>query len=185
MIHLSPQQARQLEARAGLSDYQRAAHLVRELRPLWSRLSEAQRQELRRRLEAAKLAGWSTIPANIVALDDLDAELAEIDENLIRNELTVLERGEHLKRREEILLALGQRQKAGDNQYTAGGEQNSPPLKTTAAIAPEAGIGERTAQHYKQIAHDLDEQVRDQIRDLPLADRKTDLLRLARLEAQG
>lgn len=52
MIRLSPQQARRLEARAGLSDFQRAAHLVRELRPLWPRLSEAQRRSLLRRLEA-------------------------------------------------------------------------------------------------------------------------------------
>jgi hypothetical protein len=31
-----------------------------------------------------------TIEANLVTLDALNAELAEIDENLIRNELTVL-----------------------------------------------------------------------------------------------
>jgi hypothetical protein len=53
MIHLSPRQARRLEVQAGLSPFQRAALLVRELRPLWGRLTAAQRRDLLRRLEGA------------------------------------------------------------------------------------------------------------------------------------
>ena len=51
---------------------------------------------------ACKSLGWQDIPANIVTLDALRAELAEIDENLQRQELTVLERAEQLARRKNI-----------------------------------------------------------------------------------
>jgi len=44
------------------------------------------------RLTACKELGWDTIPTIIVELDGLQAELAEIDENLIRNELNQFER---------------------------------------------------------------------------------------------
>ena len=46
------------------------------------------------------------IPAHVVTLDEIEAELAEIDENLIRNELTVLQRGEQLVRRKELAFTL-------------------------------------------------------------------------------
>jgi len=58
------------------------------------------------RLEAFKQLGRETIPALIIDGDQLDFELAEIDENLVRSELTVLERGELLSRRKEIYETL-------------------------------------------------------------------------------
>ena len=67
----------------------------------------------RHRLEAFRVLGRAEIPAFVHELDGLDAELAEIDENLARTELTVLERGEHLLRRSEILKAKGTRARAG------------------------------------------------------------------------
>ena len=40
------------------------------------------------RLEAAKLLGWAEIECNIIGMSDLQAELAEIDENIVRTRLT-------------------------------------------------------------------------------------------------
>src|SRR5437773_12375629 len=54
------------------------------------------------RLEACKSLGWEEIEANIRELDGLHAELAEIDENLIRNELAVIQRAKQVARRKEI-----------------------------------------------------------------------------------
>jgi hypothetical protein len=49
--------------------------------------------------------GWTEIPANVVTLDGLHVELAQIDENLIRDDLSVLERSEQIRRRKEIMCA--------------------------------------------------------------------------------
>ncbi len=132
------------------------------------------------RLEACKLLGWAEIPANVTDLEGLRAELAEIDENLVRSELTVLQQAVHLARRAEILEALGLRAKAGDNQHTAGGETVSPPL-TTAQIAAELGLSERAAQQRLQIARKVAPDVRDMLADTPAANSTRTLLDLARL----
>ena len=58
------------------------------------------------RLEACKQLGWTEILAVVVDGDDWHAELAEISENLIRNELTLLERAEHLARMRAVYEQL-------------------------------------------------------------------------------
>lgn len=60
----------------------------------------------RHRLEAAKRLGWSHIDCIEVDDDALRAELWEIDENLIRAELTPAQQAEHLSRRKEVWEAL-------------------------------------------------------------------------------
>lgn len=60
------------------------------------------------RAEAARLLGWETIPAQVMANSDgeLQAELMEIDENLIRAELSPAQRAAAIKRRKVIWEAL-------------------------------------------------------------------------------
>src|SRR5438067_585755 len=84
----------------------------------------------RHRLEACRKLGWSEVRAAIATSDELDAQLAEIDENLFRAELTVLERGEHLVRRDQILKATGRR--APGHRPRKGG--TNPPFSTTAGL---------------------------------------------------
>src|SRR4051812_23697724 len=48
------------------------------------------------RLEAVKRLGWTTVPVTVIELSDLQADLAAIDENLVRNDLSRLERFEHV-----------------------------------------------------------------------------------------
>lgn len=142
----------------------------------------------RHRLEAARRLGWGSVAARVAPLDGLRAELAEIDENLMRNELTVLEQGEHLLRRSWILEALGERARPspGTNQYTTNKEvgETVSPTKTTAVIAGEIGLGERSAQQRLQIARDLDEEVKEAIAAEPIANRTREMLDLSRLEPE-
>jgi len=104
------------------------------------------------RIEAYKLLGKTEIEATVVSLDELDAELAQIDENLIRNELTVLERAEQLKRRKEIYEAKYPESRAeikrlkGLKQYRTDSvsARENVPNSFTEDTASKIGVSPRT-----------------------------------------
>ena len=134
------------------------------------------------RLEALRRLGRNRIPATVLNLDALDAELAEIDENLIRNDLDCLDRCEHLKRRKVLYEA-----KYPPARKPKGGR----PRKNREIIssfsvdtADKVRVTQRTVQHEVQIAERLVDDVRDALRGTCVADSKTDLLRLAKMPAE-
>jgi N6-adenosine-specific RNA methylase IME4/ParB-like chromosome segregation protein Spo0J len=133
------------------------------------------------RLAAAELLGWDEIEAVMMDAPDLLCELAEIDENLMRNELHYLDRGNAFKRRDELLTGAGLRAKPHRPTNAEKGEMISP-LITTQAIADQMGVTARTVQQEKQIVRDILPEVQDAIKaaDLP----KTDALKIARLEPE-
>ena len=140
------------------------------------------------RLEACKLLGWQEIYCIIREYDELEAELAEIDENLIRAELTVLERAEHLRRRKEIYEAkypearADERRKVGLKQYREEiiSPRENVPLAFTEITAAKLGVSPRTIRHEIQIAERLTEDVKEAIRGTPLEDSKAQLLEISR-----
>lgn len=134
------------------------------------------------RLEAVKLLGWDTIPANI--LDGQHAELVEIDENLIRAELTVLERAEHLLRRREIYEALHPKSAHGHGP----GRGNTGPQQDRArgfatATADRMGQSASTIRRQIALAEGLPKEVRDLVRHTAVADSGKELRKLAKLPA--
>ena len=133
------------------------------------------------RLEACKKLGFIDIDCNILPHLNLDAELIEIDENLIRNELTALENGDCLRRRKEIYEIKFPETKQG----IAGGKarQNSASEKNSFAkdTALKTGLSPRTIQQGVQIGNIIPE-VKEKILNLPIADKKIELLQLSRLE---
>ncbi len=137
------------------------------------------------RLQACRSLGWKVIPAVVLAGNDLDAALAEVDENLFRTELTVLERAEYLKRRKELYEAKYPSTKRGGNPGKAGGGK-APRSERIASFAADtasrSAVSGRTVQQEVQIAERLHSEVKKAIRDLPLANSKVELLRLARME---
>ncbi len=124
------------------------------------------------------------IPATVVSLDEVDAELAEIDENLVRNELTVLERAECLKRRKELYEA----KYPDTRQGVAGGRARQGSATEMISFADDTAAKtkrtSRTVRHEVQIAENLDEEVKELIRQTAVADSKTDLLRLAKMDPE-
>lgn len=141
----------------------------------------------RHRLEAAKLLGWDKVPAVVVELDDVDRLLAEIDENLIRNELSDLERSEHLAERKRLyLLKHPETKRGGAPGLPGGGKAKTEMISSFAQDAAEKiGVTDRSIRQDVQIAESIPEDVRDAIRDTPIAESKTDLLDIARLPEEA
>jgi ParB family chromosome partitioning protein len=135
-----------------------------------------------RRYNACKRLGWPTIEANILEMDDLHAELATIDENIVRQELTALERSEQLSRRKEIYEALHPETKRREGPGRGHKEKKRKEFDSFVNdTASKTGRNPRTVQQDVQIDRKLSSGVKEKIRTLPIADKKSDLLLLARL----
>ncbi len=139
-----------------------------------------------RRLEAFKILGKAMIPANVLTLDDLHAELAEIDENLERSELTELEQGEQYARRKEIYEVIHPEakpiwEKGGPGRGHKKTEETISSVSFADDTAEKAGVSARSIRQSIQIADNIEGDVKDMIKGTPLEDRKVDLLDVARL----
>lgn len=140
------------------------------------------------RLEAVKLLGWTKIPCTIRNVSGLLAELAEIDENFIRTNLSPIEFGDLLLRRKEIYEELHPETKQG-------GDQKSEEIKTTKCrfdipksfsedTAEKLGVSTRTVERQIQTAKNLTPKAKDIIRSADADITKTDALKLSRLEPE-
>jgi ParB-like chromosome segregation protein Spo0J len=127
------------------------------------------------RLAAAKNLGWNKIETKIFNQEDLQRELIEIDENLIRNELCYIAVGEHIKKRERILESLDKRRHRGSNRYS-----DDKDTLTTDELALRTGTSNKMYRLKRQIA-DLIPEVRNALRGTDYARRNlNDLLHLSR-----
>ncbi|MZP57139.1 MAG: ParB N-terminal domain-containing protein [Bacteroidales bacterium] len=138
------------------------------------------------RLQAFIQLGETRIPAVVLNLSELEARLAEIDENLIRNEGTVLERSDWLKERQAIYEKLYPDTRRGVAGALAKHGLATPDsgVAFTTDTANKTGKSKSTIKEEIQIARDIAPEVKEKIRDTELADRKTDLLRLSRMEPE-
>lgn len=149
------------------------------------------------RLEAYRLLGYEEIPVTVVDLDDLRTELAELDENLIRNEGTALDRAEWMARRKVIYLELypetkqgvaggkasGESRRTNDNMSFVQDEKESANSFTKDAAA-RTGVSAKTVEREVKIGEALSEEVKHKIRGTWLEDAKTALLEISRLNSQ-
>ena len=116
------------------------------------------------RLEAAKRLGWTEIECTVKSLDGLLAELAEIDENLIRRKLHYTDEGKQLTRRKEIYETLHPEIKNGGNRRAvADGEKSTrtKPFRSgevkpfSADTAEKIGTSRRAVEQKIQVAKNL------------------------------
>lgn len=136
------------------------------------------------RLQATELLGAVEIAANIRFMSDDQARLAEIDENLIRSELTVLDRAISLTERKEIHERIypetkhgGDRtEQVGNNANLLDGEER--PLRFTEDAAARTGLGEAQIQRAVRLAKRLSPEVIAALNGMEIADNEAQLLRL-------
>ena len=141
----------------------------------------------RNRLEAYRLLGRPKIPAIVHDLDDLHAELAEIDENIARSPLTAMEQTKALARRKEIYETLHPDTKARNKTAkTEGGKKAKGPAAASFAedTAEKTGTSPRTVQRDVAIGQAIPDEIAELIKDTPVADNKRELKKLARLEPE-
>lgn len=145
------------------------------------------------RLEAAKLLGWTEIECNVSSLEGLLAELAEVDENVVRKGLSAVEYSDLLLRRKEIYEALHPETKAGTSQAAgmnrAKGNNVGCKMHPTSKsfvqdTAEKPGVNPSTIKRQIQTAKNLTNEAKDIIRDTGTKITKKDALKLSRLEPE-
>ena len=154
------------------------------------------------RLEAAKILGWEEIPCNVFDIDNAE-ELAEIDENLIRAELTELEKADLLCRAKEIheirhpeslkanITKRNLKQFSAESEIISVSDKDSNSnnlleIKSKSfakVIAHNIGISSRSIFQSIQISKNITPEIKEKIKGTALADNKTELLMLARIES--
>lgn len=137
------------------------------------------------RLAAARIAGWTRIAALPFSGSELEAELLQIDENLVRRELSDLDRAVFLARRKEIHEAL-------HPATRHGGDRRSDQVRASANLiglgetfaevtAKKLGLHPNTVRKYVARASRIVPDVRDRIATTWVADKGTELDALAKL----
>jgi 16S rRNA G966 N2-methylase RsmD len=136
------------------------------------------------RLKAFVALGRKHIPAIILSVSPTEAAIREIDENLARNDLTLLERAEHLHRRKELYEQLHPGTRHGGNrgnQHTGGKSCQDDKLSFCQNAATLSGQSSRTAQRLVRIAKLLSPETKRLLRGTEWADNQRALIRLCKL----
>jgi hypothetical protein len=103
------------------------------------------------------------IEATVVSLGEAERQLWEIDENLMRADLTELEQSEHLLKRQEIYEWWRPETKRGGdrgNQHTGGKPSQDDNLSFSQDTAAKTGIDQRTVQRSTRRAKKIDRRSR-------------------------
>lgn len=120
------------------------------------------------RLAACKALGLAEVAAEVVDDDDLHAELAMIDENLCRAELSPSDRARQTARRKAIYLELHPETTNGVNQHSSLRQLGEPSERFTADTAKATGTSERSVQRDAERGEKVLPEVLDLIRGTSL-----------------
>lgn len=141
------------------------------------------------RLMAAERLGWVDIRVEIQQLNDDAARLAEIDENLMRRELSVLDRGVFMAERKQVWERLHPSTKNGGDRrsissqyvrsdFDADGDSQPKPLRFTLDAAERLRFSERSIQIAVLIGR-IPPEVREELRGTPFENSTRQLHHLA------
>jgi len=158
--------------------------------PLWVRVAGADGlHDLiagAHRLAAATQLGWDEIRCEVMDVDDLDAKMLEIDENLFRRELTCLDRAAFLAERKDVYEALHPESKRGVVGQSAMNNQTDNLVSLVPSFAEataiKLGVDARTVFRAIARARNIAPDVRKMIATTWVAQKGAALDALARLQ---
>lgn len=137
------------------------------------------------RLAAVERLGRVDVDAVVKNLTAEEARLVEIDENLMRRELSALDRAIFLAERKAVYdLLYPETTKPGRRKKELG--TNCPQFGTTFTkhVAARLGIDRKTVDRALALVKSLAPEARDALRLSDLADNQSELLKLAALEPE-
>lgn len=142
------------------------------------------------RLEAAKLLGWTEIECTVCGIDSIRAELAEIDENVIRRNLTNTELNDLLARRKKLYETLHPetiaRNRPGHvSNHQGSSDKLSPESRVKSFVedtAEKLGVSTRTVERHLYLAEHLTPKVCEILKKMDKQPPRCELMKLARLE---
>ena len=130
------------------------------------------------RLEAVKQLGHDAVAAFIMQASTADREIWEIDENLIRAELTEIERSQHLKRRKEIFDAKNSSGEKIRETSPTGGR----PKEFDKDTADKTGLDKSTVRKSRRRAETIAPDVQKTIETMAAGDSGVELDALSALK---
>lgn len=137
------------------------------------------------RLEAVKLLEWPEVECTVSSLDGLRAELAEIDENFVRNDLATVEYGDLLLRRKEIYETLHPETKRGMRNGQTSKTEATSVLETKSFAqdtAKKLGVAPRTIERKVQAAKNLTPEAKEIVKEKEIGFENA--LKISRLEPE-
>ena len=137
------------------------------------------------RLEAIRFLGWTMIECTVTSLEGLEAELAQIDENFVRCDLSDMEYNDLLLRRKEIYESLHPETRRGMRNGQTSKTDTGSVLETKSFSqdsSEKLGVTPRTIERKIQIAKNLTPEVKKIVDDNDIGFRNA--LKLSRLEPE-
>lgn len=137
------------------------------------------------RLEAVKLLEWLEIECTVSSLEGLQAELAEIDENLVRHDLNYIDEGEQLARRKEIYETLHPETRQGMRNGQTSKTETVAVLETkpfAEDTAEKIGVAARTVRSKIQVVKNLTPEVKGLVKEKDIGFKNA--VKLSRLEPE-
>lgn len=140
------------------------------------------------RLEAVKQLGLEEVECTVSSLEGLQAELAEIDENIVRSGLSAIEYGEILLRRKEIYETLHPETKHGGDRRSEEIKRTKCPFDPVKSFVDDTAeklkVDPRTVRRQIQTAKNLDPEAKEIIKSMNTQITKKGAMKLSRLEPE-
>lgn len=138
------------------------------------------------RLFGAKHLGWEEVDAMMVAADASEAVLIEISENLIRNDLSALDRAQFVSKfRETIEEVHGDIHRGRPKKGHDGPIIFLPGRELSERVQERLGISHRTFKRISQIAVHLHPDLRQAVRGTEIENDQSKLIKLAKLDVEA